>query len=103
MRATEVKHDSPRCDEMRSRFEAKCRERRYRCTRSQNNHNQPRRKTNKSGVKGVCWMKKTGKWHGQVCLNYKVHHVGLFDDLEEASIAVRAKREELHGSFANHG
>jgi hypothetical protein len=73
------------------------------CTRSQNNHNQPRRKTNKSGVKGVCWMKKAGKWHGQVCLNYKVHHVGLFDDLEAAANAVRAKRDELHGRFANHG
>ena len=31
MRATEVKHDSPRCDEMRSRLKAICRERRYRC------------------------------------------------------------------------
>ena len=73
------------------------------CTRSQNNHNQPIRKNNRSGVKGVHFNPKAGKWHGQVCLNYRIHHVGMFDDLEEAARAVRAKREELHGIFANHG
>jgi hypothetical protein len=72
------------------------------CTRSQNNHNQPTRKNNRSGVKGVHFKKQAGKWHGQVCLNYRIHHVGLFDNLEEAAAAVRAKREELHGKFARH-
>lgn len=72
------------------------------CTRSQNNHNQPTRKNNRSGVKGVHFKKQAGKWHGQVCLNYRIHHVGLFDSLEEAAVAVRAKREELHGKFARH-
>jgi len=73
------------------------------CTHQQNNHNQPIRKNNRSGVKGVHFNRKAGKWHGQVCLNYRIHHVGLFDELEAAANAVRAKRDELHGRFANHG
>lgn len=73
------------------------------CTHQQNNHNQPMRRNNRSGVKGVSWDRRLRKWRAQACLNYQIHCVGLFDDLDEAAIAVRAKREELHGSFANHG
>ncbi len=72
------------------------------CNHQQNNHNQPMRRNNKSGVKGVS-RHQNGKWHAQVCLNYKIHHGGLFDDLAEAEKAVRALRDKLHGEFANHG
>jgi len=72
------------------------------CSHPQNNHNQGMRRTNKSGVKGV-YRNKRGKWHVQVCLNYKIHHGGLFDDLADAEKAARKLREELHGEFANHG
>ncbi len=73
------------------------------CSHQQNNHNQKIRSTNKSGIKGVHFNARASKWQGQVCLNYKIHHVGLFDDLHDAERAVKAKREELHGAFANHG
>ena len=73
------------------------------CTHQQNNHNQPLRKTNTSGVKGVHFNRKANKWHAQICLNYKIHHVGLFKDLSEAESAIKQRREELHGEFANHG
>jgi hypothetical protein len=73
------------------------------CSHQQNNHNQPIRKNNTSGVKGVYWNSAAKKWDARVCLNYKIHNGGLFDSLEEASAAVRSLRERLHGEFANHG
>lgn len=56
-----------------------------------------------SGVKGVSWVKAVGKWRGMVGIGGKRIHVGLFKTLIEAEAAVKAKREELHGEFANHG
>lgn len=69
---------------------------------TQNNHNQPMRRNNKSGVKGV-HRSRGGKWHVQVCLNYKIHHGGLYERLEDAEVAARQLRDQLHGEFANHG
>lgn len=73
------------------------------CTHPQNNHNQGMRRTNTSGHKGIHWNKKAGKWHVQVCLNYKIHHGGLYADIDAAVAAARSLREHLHGEFANHG
>lgn len=73
------------------------------CSHPQNNHNQPMRSNNTSGVKGVHWNRRKGKWHVQVCLNYKIHHGGLFASIGDAEVAARALRHSLHGEFANHG
>lgn len=73
------------------------------CTHQQNNHNQAIRRNNTSGVKGVYWSKQQGKWRGQVCLNYKMHHTKAFQDISSAEKAVRDLRELLHGDFAHHG
>lgn len=72
------------------------------CNHQQNNHNQPKRRNNTSGVKGVS-LTKTGKWHVQVCLNYKIHNGGLYDKLSDAKAAAIKLRGRLHGEFANHG
>ncbi|MEO8640931.1 HNH endonuclease [Pseudomonas sp.] len=72
------------------------------CTHQQNNHNQPKRRNNKSGVKGVS-LDRSGKWHVQVCLNCQVHHGGSFECLKDAEVAVQRLRARLHGEFANHG
>jgi len=72
------------------------------CNHQQNNHNQPMRRNNTSGVKGVS-LTRTGKWHVQVCLNYKIHNGGLYDNLADAKAAAMKLRERLHGEFANHG
>lgn len=72
------------------------------CSHQQNNHNQPRRRNNKSGVKGVS-LTRSGRWHVQVCLNYKIHSGGIHDRLEDAAAAARELRSRLHGEFANHG
>lgn len=48
-----------------------------------------------SGVRGVSWFKRDGKWRGQVKHHGRVFHVGYFDSLAEAEAAVIAKRNEL--------
>ena len=72
-------------------------------TVTQNNHNQGRRKTNTSGVKGVRWKETHNMWSASVTLNGKRKHVGHFRTVPEAEVAVRKAREQLHGEFVNHG
>jgi hypothetical protein len=65
-------------------------------TRKQNVENQAGLKgNNTSGVEGVTWDAEAGKWRARVGHNGKRYSVGRFDNLLEAEIAVRAKRNEL--------
>jgi len=68
-----------------------------------NNRNQGMRSDNKSGVKGVCWLKDRCKWVAQIEVLGRNNVIGYFPDLIGAELAVRKAREELHGEFANHG
>lgn len=72
-------------------------------TKSQNQHNRGMSKNNTSGVKGVSKCKQTGMWKARVTFHGKEYHVGRFKLLDEAKEAVKLKRNELHGEFANHG
>ena len=72
-------------------------------TKSQNQWNAKLSKTSTSGVKGVNFDRPTGKWRATVGIDDKKVHVGLFKTKEEAEEAVKLKRAELHGEFANHG
>lgn len=72
-------------------------------TRKGNSDNASLRSDNKSGVKGVSWKASHGRWCAQCSHNGKVHHLGLFDDLEKAKEVVMKFREQMHGEFANHG
>lgn len=72
-------------------------------TQSQQNCNKPLSNSNKSGIKGVFWDKKSRKWITRVKSNGKKYTVGYFSDIEEAENAVRQLREKLHGEFCNHG
>jgi hypothetical protein len=53
-------------------------------TTSENCHNQTKRKTNKSGYKGVSYHKASKKWAAQVCIQYKKTMIGLFPTPELA-------------------
>jgi len=67
--------------------------------------NQANRKTssnNKTGVKGVSLIRGS-IWRASVYADGKSFNVGCFSNLEDASRAVKKKREELHGEFHNHG
>jgi hypothetical protein len=72
-------------------------------TKAQNQRNQPLRKDNKSGVKGVSWDAKCELWEVRVKVNGKQKFGGRFALLAEATQAAKNLRELLHGRFANHG
>lgn len=64
-------------------------------TQKQNTEHTALNANNKSGVRGVSWVKSRRKWKACVRHNYRTIHVGYFHILEEAEAAVIAKRNEL--------
>lgn len=69
-------------------------------TRSQNLCNLPGRSA--SGVKGVYFNKKTGRWTAQIRLHGRSVYQAYFKTLGEAEKAVTFHREQFHGEFARH-
>jgi hypothetical protein len=70
------------------------------CNQSENTANAPKRTTNKSGYKGVCWNKKYGKWEVYLTKNYKHIFLGYFDDKIDAARAYNLGAETHFGKFA---
>lgn len=68
----------------------------------ENNLNKKRRSDNKSGVPGVYWYARHGKWACSLKLEGKTHFFGYFDQLEEA-VARRKAAEIEFGFHPNHG
>lgn len=60
------------------------------CTQKVNVRNASLQRNNKSGVTGVFFDKRAGRWRAQIYHGGKVKHVGIFDDFDEA---VRAREE----------
>ncbi len=71
-------------------------------TKSQNMANQGIAKHNTSGIKGVGFMKHTGKWRAYIQHQSKFYHLGSFDTMEEAVAARSAAAERMQGEFARH-
>jgi hypothetical protein len=71
-------------------------------TRSENSMNRRIMKNNKSGVKGVSWNKRCGKWEASGQTNKKSTKLGYFDAIEDAEFAVKSYRQQNHSSFARH-
>lgn len=69
-------------------------------SRSQNMANTGLRSTNKSGVKGVCWDKQSGRWDARIWKDGVAHRIGYFDDLDQAKVAYDAAASRLFGEFA---
>jgi hypothetical protein len=57
---------------------------------------------NKSGVTGVSWHKKYGRWSAYIGHNGKLIYLGMFDRFEDA-VAARKAAEVLYGYHQNHG
>ena len=65
-------------------------------TNKQNNENRAgARRDNRSGVRGVSWHARDGKWRVRVVHNGRTHSGGYFDDLDEAAEAARQLRLKL--------
>jgi hypothetical protein len=71
-------------------------------TGANNCQNAGLRKDNTSGVKGVSWHKRIGKWQARVQLN-GARSIKYFENLNEAESYVTSLRKELHKEFTNHG
>jgi len=57
---------------------------------------------NRSGVKGVSWNKKAGKWEANLKIDKKKKHLGLFVDWHEAIYVSYYTRMD-NGFHHNHG
>lgn len=70
-------------------------------TPSQNQHNKGINKNNTSGIKGVSFNKRSGKWIAVIGLDWKQFFLGYYSTKEEASIAYEAAARLLHKGFSN--
>jgi hypothetical protein len=58
------------------------------CTQAQNCQNLKLSIKNRSGVRGVSWDARQGKWQAIVKLNYIANYLGAYSTVEEAAIKV---------------
>ena len=72
-------------------------------TRSQNNQNVGKNSRCTSGYKGASFHKDTNKWQARIWVNGKRKHLGLYDTVEQASLAYQTAAYQLHKDFANAG
>ena len=66
------------------------------CSRSENKQNQGVSKRSTSGVTGVSYYSRHGRWQAQIQINYRQKHLGYFATKEEASEAYRKAKAALH-------
>jgi len=58
------------------------------------------RRDNTSGVRGVHWHRRAGKWMAQIRVDGKKYYLGLFKTIEEAAAARKAAEEKRNaGGF----
>lgn len=70
------------------------------CTKLQNKQNSSVSEKSKSGIKGVYWIEKLGKYLVCVGLNGKMIKVGYYTNKEDAITASNNARLLHHGEFA---
>jgi hypothetical protein len=71
-------------------------------TASQNQHNQRKSVSNKSGIKGVSWDSVREKWEARLNVNRRVVFLGRYSEKKEAEARIVFERERRHGEFARH-
>jgi hypothetical protein len=65
----------------------------------QNQYNARIRKDNRSGVKGVYWYPKYGKWTAKIRAGGKAKTLGYFPCKAAAAVAYARASVELHREF----
>lgn len=68
-------------------------------TKAQNGRNQPARRDNKLGIKGVCFDKSKGKYLAQATHDKKHYFLGRYETAEDASKAYQAFAKKHHEEF----
>lgn len=71
-----------------------------RITLNRNNQNKGMQKNNTSGVIGVCWHKRTGRWIAKIQVNHQRIHLGYFASKQLAKEARDAAALRYHREFA---
>ena len=71
------------------------------CTHQQNMMNKCVSKVNKSGYKGVIYVKSRKMYKASITLNRKIIQLGYFYYIKQAAIAYNAAALKYHGEFAN--
>jgi len=69
-------------------------------TRQENAFNRPVRSNNVSGIKGVAYNERLGKWTAAICAGGRQMHIGCFATASEASGAYAAAARYYFGEFA---
>lgn len=69
-------------------------------TQSQNLANRGPTKANKSGLKGVSWCERDGKWQAKITVNYKQTHLGWGDCPAALSFEYQIAADRAFGEFA---
>lgn len=69
-------------------------------TRSQNQANSKRPKSNRSGIKGVWWDRRRNRWIASISVKNRNTRIGAFHTAEEAAAAYQAEATRLFGDFA---
>lgn len=64
-----------------------------------NAYNASEKKSNSSGIKGVTWYGKTGKWRAQIRFAGKNYHLGLYENLNDAKAARSVAEEFIKANF----
>lgn len=67
---------------------------------AQNGWNIGLMRSNKTGFKGVCFDKRSGKYAAYICHRSKRKNLGLYNTPEEAHVAYCRASAELHGDFS---
>lgn len=49
----------------------------------------------KSGIPGIDWYKRAGKWRVAFWKKYVYIYVGMYDSLDEAKLALEFKKKEM--------
>lgn len=70
------------------------------CTKRQNLANRAVFKRSATGLKGVCFAKKCGRFQTQIRVNGKMKWLGYYDTAQEAAEVYRAEAARIYGDFA---
>lgn len=62
--------------------------------------NSRKQSNNTSGLKGISFLKRTGKWYSQIMINGKKNHLGYFGNAIDAAKAYNDAARKYFGEFA---